>query len=478
MLYRTLAPMQVRKARLCPSGSPFASPELNAKPLTVPERRPSLAERVAEATLGAPGLLRAPIGRWAVRKGLLAHALAVAPRDGYVLARAGFFEPAGALARPDSPAWLAAQAGLGRLDRLAERREAFLRLEPGDRRWIAGLTAAWDAAEAFELMDPSMAVERAACLLALGRDADAEALLEPAVRSAERSLLLAASMAGRGAWKVARAYINAAFAARALDVPLREDVDTPVSLEGFKPASRAGSVEGPQVSLVMPVRDAAPTLAMAVRSLLAQTWRNLEVLVIDDGSSDGSARIARDLAAADPRVRALDNAGTPGPSGGRNTGMTAATGEFIGFHDADDWAHPQRIEQQVAAISEGGAVATVSRHFRLDAGGRPVSPRVTPMVRLAPISLLARAEAVRAAGPYEVSPVGADSEYLARLDLLFGRPRVARLDKIHIVAAWAETSISGARPTGLSTAEGRAAREAYERDWRTRHARRVKDGLP
>ena len=41
-----------------------------------------------------------------------------------------------------------------------------------------------------------------------------------------------------------------------------------------------------------------------------------------------------------------------------------------------------------------------------------------------------------------------------------------------------ETSISGARPTGLSTTEGRAAREAYERDWRTRHARRVKDGLP
>lgn len=451
---------------------------MHAKPLTTPERRASLAERMAEATLGAPGPLRARIGRWAARKGLIAHALAVAPEDGYVLARAGFFEPAAEQSRPDEPAWLAALAGLGRLDLLIEHRDAFLKLEPGDRRWIAGLAAAWDPAAAFELMEASMATERAACLLALGRHPEAEALLEAAVRSPERSLLLAAAVAGRGDWKTVRAYIDAAFAARGLDVPLREERDSPVALDDFRPASRSGSVEGPLVSLVMPVRDAASTLAMAIGSLQAQTWRNLEVLVVDDGSADESVEIAKGLARADARARVLANARGPGPSGARNTGLEAATGAFIGFQDADDWAHPQRIEQQVAALPSGGPVAVVSRHFRLAADGRPVSPRVTPMVRLAPISLLAAAEAVRAAGPYEDSPVGADSEYLARFDLLFGRRRVARLDKIHIVAGWAETSISGARPTGLSTAEGRAAREAYERDWRVRHAQRVAGGLP
>lgn len=394
-----------------------------------------------------------------------------------MLAKAGFFEPAADQSRPDDPAWLGALAGLGRLELLAEARESVAAAEIPDRRWIAGLAAAWSPQAVLDLLEPSMAEERAACLLALGEEAAATALLDLAVRSPERSLLLAMASAQRRDWKTVRAGINAAFEAQGLDVPLRQPEGGPPSLAEFEPAV-SGRVEGPLVSVVVAARNAATTLEAALASLTRQTWSALEVLVVDDGSKDKTAEIARRLGAADSRIRLLKNAGPAGPSGARNTGLAAATGAFVTFHDADDWAHPRRVEQQVAAVQAGRRVAAVSKHFRLGSDGAPAAPRVFPVVRLAPISVLARAEAVSAAGPYEVSDVGADSEYLARLDLLFGRPAVTRLDKIHIVAAWAPTSISGAGPTGLATAEGRAAREAYERDWRVRHAQRVAEGLP
>lgn len=419
--------------------------------------------------------MRAAIGRWAARKGLAAHALAVAPEDSYVLARTGFFEQAAEHARPGEAAWLAAMAGLGRLDLLAEGAAEAAPLDPSDRRWIAGLAAAWDPETALDLLEPSMALERAACFLALDQADAATALLQPAVRSLERSLLLAAAAAAADDWKEARTGVNAAFAARAMQVPLREPLETPITLSEFAPARVDVRAGGPLVSIVMPVRNAAATLPMALGSLLRQSWEALEVIVVDDGSTDDGAAIAR--TADDGRVRVLTNDGPPGPSGARNAGVAAARGDFIGFHDADDWAHPDRIARQVDAIGSSRGAAAVAKHFRLAADGRPVSPRVLPMVRLAPISLLARAEAVRAAGPWEISPVGADSEFLARLDLLFGRRSVVRLDQIHIVAAWSPGSISGATPTGLASAEGRAAREAYERDWRARHAQRVREGL-
>lgn len=440
-------------------------------------RRPLFAETAAAAALNAPVFARTAIGRWAVRKGLSAHALAVAPEDPYVLARSAFFEQAAEQAQPGEAAWLAAMAGLGRLDLLSEAAGEATPLDPADRRWIAGLAAAWDPQAALDILEPSMAAERAACFLALGEAAAADALLDAAMRSAERSILFAAASARVGNWKGARTWINAAFAATRLAPPLDAALETPFTLADFAADAGAPKAGGPRVSIVTPVFNAADTIGMAVGSLLWQSWTELEVIVVDDGSTDGSHDLAKALASSDPRVKVIRNPGPKGPSGARNAGISAASGDYIGFHDADDWAHPSRIARQVEAMTAGGAAAAVSKHFRLAADGVPVSPRVLPMVRLAPISLLARADTVRNAGPWEDSPVGADSEFLARLDLLNGRRNVVRLDQVHIVAGWAETSISGARPTGLASAEGRAAREAYERDWRARHAQRVRDGL-
>lgn len=445
---------------------------MTPKPASLPPRRPGPAERLAEAALGAPGPLRRAAGRAAARKGLHAHALACAPEDGYVLARAGFFEQAAELSKPGTAGWLGAVAGLGRIDLLTD---ADARLDDADRRWIAGLAAAWDAGAALEVLGEAMIAERAACLLALDRTEEAEALLRQGAVNPESTLLSAAILAGRGDHLAARLSINTAFHGQHLPSPLTQPPEGPIRLSEFSAPGQHALIDGPLVSVIVAARDAAATLPFAVASLLKQTWTSLEVLVVDDGSTDRTRAIAKGLARADERVRCLVGGKAAGASAARNLGMEQATGAFITFHDADDWAHPFRIAEQVEAAAADGRIASVAKHFRFAADGAPVSPRVFPMIRLCPISMLIRADAARAAGPLEEEPVGADSEYLARLDLLFGRPSVVRLNRLHIVAGWAGSSLSGAHATGLASAEGRALREAYERDWRVRHAERLRE---
>jgi hypothetical protein len=443
------------------------------KPTSPPARRPGTAERLIEALFGAPAPLRVPAARWAARRGLHAHALAAAPEDGYVLARAGFFEQAAELSKPGSAGWLGAVAGLGQIGLLIESDTA-VSLPRAERRWIASLATAWDTQAALQALGDDLPLEAAAVLLRRGDRVGADARLADLAASPEHWLINAALDASAGDWNNACDDIDRAFRERALAAPLGALGRAP-RLDDFKGDVASGRTGGALISVVVAARNAAATLPMAIGSLLRQTWRDLEVLIIDDGSRDATAKVAADLARSDKRVRLLQTGTPAGAAAARNRGAADARGEFIAFHDADDWAHPERLERQARAADRPGAVASVSKHFRLGADGAPLSPRVFPLIRTCPISLLVRAGALRAAGRFEDEPVGTDSEYLARLDLLFGRPSVVRLDEVHIVAGWAGSSLSGADATGLVTAQGRALREAYERDWRLRHAERLRE---
>lgn len=108
----------------------------------------------------------------------------------------------------------------------------------------------------------------------------------------------------------------------------------------------------PRVSVIVPVYNGAATIAGTVRSILAQTFRDFEVLVIDDGSTDGSGAIARAVAAdlgAGDRLRVLGRA-NGGQAIARNQGMAAARGDYFAFIDADDWWTPDKLAAQVAAL--------------------------------------------------------------------------------------------------------------------------------
>ena len=104
----------------------------------------------------------------------------------------------------------------------------------------------------------------------------------------------------------------------------------------------------PLVSVIVPAFNAAATLARTLRSVAAQDYPNLEILIVDDGSTDGTAEVAALFCSGEPRARLLRK-----PNGGvasaRNHALAQARGEYVAPIDADDLWHPAKISRQVAA---------------------------------------------------------------------------------------------------------------------------------
>jgi glycosyltransferase involved in cell wall biosynthesis len=105
----------------------------------------------------------------------------------------------------------------------------------------------------------------------------------------------------------------------------------------------------PEVSVIVPAYNAAETLEAAVRSALAQTESDLEVVVVDDASTDLTFAVASALAGADERVRVLRNAENCGASVSRNLAIESSTGDWIALLDADDAWLPERVARMLAA---------------------------------------------------------------------------------------------------------------------------------
>ncbi len=120
----------------------------------------------------------------------------------------------------------------------------------------------------------------------------------------------------------------------------------------------------PAISVIIPMWNAAAVIAEAVASARAQTRSDLEILVVDDRSTDESCAIVAKLAAADPRVRMLHNTGAKGPGPARNVGLSAARGRYIAFLDADDLWHPQKLSRQIAFMAAGGHPLSCTAYLR------------------------------------------------------------------------------------------------------------------
>lgn len=95
----------------------------------------------------------------------------------------------------------------------------------------------------------------------------------------------------------------------------------------------------PLISVIVPVYNVAPYIRKCLESILNQTYRNLEVILVDDGSPDDSGKICDDYVEKDPRIVVIHQE-NGGVSSARNAGLRAATGEWIGFVDGDDWIDP------------------------------------------------------------------------------------------------------------------------------------------
>jgi glycosyltransferase involved in cell wall biosynthesis len=176
--------------------------------------------------------------------------------------------------------------------------------------------------------------------------------------------------------------------------------------------------------VLLPCLDVERLVGPCIESLLGQTWRDLEVIAIDDGSTDATQTVLQAYARRDSRLRVLRNRTNRGLIDALNRGVSAARGEFIARMDADSFAMPERIQRQVGALEHRPEIAVVGTgvDFVDEAGKRTVRPRPVRCVEpggarfmalfanpLAHTTIMARTE-VMAAHPYGAAPYSLHTE--------------------------------------------------------------------
>ncbi|PZQ14087.1 MAG: glycosyl transferase [Rhodanobacter denitrificans] len=150
--------------------------------------------------------------------------------------------------------------------------------------------------------------------------------------------------------------------------------------DGDSGPAGAGEFGTAVVSVIMPVYNAESTLQRSIDSVLGQTHRALELIAVDDGSSDGSAALIEAQRQHDARVRLIRQANA-GVAAARNAGIAAATGSHVAFLDSDDWWHPRKLELQLAQMQRQSAQVAYCSYLRVAESGRTLS-RVDPPAEL------------------------------------------------------------------------------------------------
>ena len=168
----------------------------------------------------------------------------------------------------------------------------------------------------------------------------------------------------------------------------------------------------PRATIVVPAYNVAATLGDTLASLCAQTFRDLEIVVIDDGSTDRSVAVARSL--GDPRIRVVQQPNR-GLAGARNSGIAHARGDFIGFCDADDLWRPEKLEAHVRHLVANPTVGvSFSGSEMIDEAGRSTGLAQRPRLR-----------GITAAHVFRRNPIGNGSAVVLRraaLDAIAWRP--------------------------------------------------------
>ena len=130
-------------------------------------------------------------------------------------------------------------------------------------------------------------------------------------------------------------------------------------------------MKSPTVSIIIPCFNARKTVAAAVHSALSQTYSAIEVILVDDGSTDDTADVIRSLCLADARIRAIYLGENLGPSVARNAAISQAKGEWIVLLDADDLYEPHRVEALLnLALSTGADLVADNLIVEDDTSGR------------------------------------------------------------------------------------------------------------
>ena len=203
---------------------------------------------------------------------------------------------------------------------------------------------------------------------------------------------------------------------------------------------------GPVITVVVTAYRPDHTLVTAVQSICRQSWRNLEILVVDDGSGEEYLPVLREAAAVDDRVRLIVLTENGGTYRARNAALDEATGEFVTIQDSDDWSHPRRLEEQVAPLlADDHLMATTSDGLKVTEDLTAIRVGRAAM-EICTASLMFRREAVMGRiGYLDSVRKAADTEYCRRIEAAFGPGTVKHLkNRVHTIIRLSTESLSRA----------------------------------
>lgn len=217
--------------------------------------------------------------------------------------------------------------------------------------------------------------------------------------------------------------INKAFISHGYQPIERIDNTMPLGFSNIQ--ARAPAIHSDKkVSVIIPTFMSEDRLGIAIQSLLNQSWQNLEIIVVDDCSPDGTYEVAQRFAEQDPRVFPVRQEKNGGAYRARNSGLKVATGDFITTHDGDDWSHPQKIESQMRFLERNPNVKGVCTHWTRALENLQFSHnwRLNPrLIHWSHSSFLFRREILDELGAWDSVVVGGDTEFIWRVQSKYSR---------------------------------------------------------
>lgn len=234
---------------------------------------------------------------------------------------------------------------------------------------------------------------------------------------------------------------------------------------------------GPLISILMTTYNTGRRVENAVISLLNQTYRSFELIIVDDASTDDTLFRLQRLALKDTRIKIISLPQNVGTYAAKRIGLIQAKGEFVTCHDSDDWSHPEKLFRQISPLLlNPKLICSISDWVRLQDNGIFYARAVYPLKRLNPSSLLfRRADVLQKAGVWDCVKTGADSEFIARLKLIFGASSIHRIKLPLTLGSHRTDSLMNSPTTGYTSQGISPDRQKYWDSWSRWHIQALRN---
>lgn len=236
-----------------------------------------------------------------------------------------------------------------------------------------------------------------------------------------------------------------------------------------------------KISVLVTAFNCKEYIHASVQSLLAQSHANIEILIVNDGSTDGTGECLNDLQLLDSRIRIFHLPENIGTYAAKSLMLNIAQGEYVVCHDADDLACPVFIERSLSALRNNtNKIGVISDWFRVDKELR-IYPgavrRFWPILSMNHSSLMLPTSVLREVGGWDVPRVAADTELFERIKAIYGHDSVIHLKEPLTIGSFRNDSLMTSKQVGAVSNDPFLRRIKYREAWLDWHQACKRKGI-